>query len=124
MLDTGKWNDNSDGANPVCGIVEVSGKANPESLSTKEKSLVGTWYETGRADQPCYIAATENRLFAIDNNRNTSRLVWTPEGFLFASNSHVRGTVSGDKIVWSSSRWWSREPVKYAVAEKPEGADK
>jgi hypothetical protein len=27
MLTTGKWNDNQDGANPVCGLVEVPGKS-------------------------------------------------------------------------------------------------
>ncbi len=85
VLPGGKWNDNTDTANPVCGVVEVPGKSNPKSLSEKERALVGTWYVSGKTDHPSHITATENQLFGIDNNY-ASRLIYTPDGQLFSSS--------------------------------------
>jgi hypothetical protein len=123
----GAWNDYTDNggaSDPLCGVVEVPGKSNEKSLTEKEKSLVGTWYESGRADHPCRIAATENMLFAIDDNRNTSRAIYTTKGFLFASNARMHGEIANDKILWSNGRWWSRTPAKYEASEKSEAVEK
>ena len=117
ILTGGKWNDNTDTANPVCGVVEVPGKSNPKSLSEKERALVGIWYVSGKTDHPSHITATENQLFGIDNNF-ASRLIYTPDGQLFSSSWHVFGEISGDKILWSNGTWWSRKPAKIEAAEK------
>jgi len=113
----GKWNDGV-GSAQMYGVAEVPGKTNPESLGSQEKSLVGTWYEAGRPDQPCFITATRDRLFTIDCNRNASRLIRAANGLLFAANAHIHGELVGDKIVWSNGRWWSRSPVKFSAADK------
>ncbi len=115
MLDTGKWNDNTDGANPVCGLVEVPGKADEKALTVREKSLLGDWYDNGDPNHHCYIVGTENRLFAINENREASRLIATPEGFLFSPTWKQHVTVQGDKLLWTWGNWWSREPVKFKM---------
>ena len=113
MLTTGKWNDNIDTANPVCGVVEVPGKSNPKTLSAREKSFIGDWYNNGDPEQPCSIAATGNLLFAVDQNRDASRIIDTPEGFLFSPKWKQHIVVLDDRILWSKGNWWSREPVKF-----------
>jgi hypothetical protein len=113
----GSWNDYTDSAggagDPLCGVVEVLGKSNPASLTTEEKALIGTWYEHGDRDRPCWITGTENLLFAIDHNRGTSRLLSTAKNTLYASNWVQHGDVVKDRILWSKGNWWSREPVTY-----------
>jgi hypothetical protein len=113
----GTWNDlaNAGGVDglPTCGIAEVPGKSKIKSLSGKAKELVGTWYEHGDPDRPCWIAGTENTLFAIDHSRNTSRAVLTAEGFLFASHWQQHAEITSDRIFWSRGGWWSRKPVEY-----------
>ena len=86
----GGWNDladtgAADGSVPY-GVVEVPGKSNEKSLTEKEKSLIGAWYNNGDPDQPCWIAGTDNLLFAIDQNKDASRAVYTTEGLLFLPN--------------------------------------
>ena len=119
----GTWNDLAD-SSVLCAVVEVPGKSNPESLTKQERALVGTWYARGKADRPCRIAATENILYAINENLTTTRATYTTEGLLFLSNWRVYGEITGDKIFWSDGYWWSRTPVKYGTAEQPEAADK
>jgi hypothetical protein len=114
ILNNGRWNDNSDTANPVCGVVEVPGKSNEKALAELEKTLIGTWYENGNGDRPCWLAGTDNTLFAIDNNHNVSRVLSTPEGFVFASDWKQHGEIAADKILWSKGNWWSRKPISYA----------
>jgi hypothetical protein len=87
-----------------------------KSLSSHEKALVGVWYENGDKDRPCWIAGTENALFAIDHNRSTSRALLTAEGFLFASHWQQHAEIVSDKIIWSRGTWWSRKPVEYRTA--------
>ena len=116
MLDTGKWNDNTDGANPVCGLVEVPGKADEKALTVREQSLLGDWYDNGDPNRRCYLVGTENRLFAINENREASRIIATPEGFLFSPTWKQHVTVQGDKLLWTWGNWWSREPVKFKMA--------
>ncbi len=116
VLTNGKWNDNTDTANPVCGVVEVPGKSNEKILTEREKSLIGTWYNNGDPQQPCAIAGTVNLLFAIDPNRDASRIIDTPEGFLFSPKWKQHAVLLDDKILWSWGNWWSREPVKFRVA--------
>src|ERR1700744_3420473 len=85
----GKWNDLpdagilADGTVPF-GVVEVPGKSTEPALTAREHSLIGDWYNNGDPDQPCHIAGTTNLLFAIDQNRYVSRIIYTPEGFLFS----------------------------------------
>ena len=116
----GKWNDFSDTgtmSDPVCGVVEVPGKANEKSLTEKEKSLIGTWYDNGDPDQPCEIAATDNLLFAIDQNKDASRAVFTAEGLLFSPKWKQHAEIVKDKILWSRGNWWSRKPAEYKTGE-------
>ncbi len=115
MLDTGRWNDNQDTANPVCGLVEVPGKANEQTLTAHEKSLLGDWYDNGDPNRRCYIVSTGNRLFAINENREASRIIATPEGYLFSPTWKQHVTVQGDKLLWTWGNWWSREPVKFKM---------
>ena len=107
ILTTGKWNDNTDTANPVSGVVEVPGKSQEKSLTAKEKSLIGTWYNNGDPDQTCWIAGTDRLLFAIDQNKSSSRAVYTSEGLLFFSGWKQHAEITGDKILWSRGNWWS-----------------
>ena len=116
----GKWNDaedtlNLDGSQPN-GVVEIPCKSDERSLTEKEKSLIGGWYESGRGNHPCWIAGTENQLFQIYDGRAV-RLILTTEGSLFLSN-RIRGEIVEDKILWSNGTWWSRKPVKYGKNEK------
>lgn len=116
MLDMGKWNDNTDGANPVCGLVEVPGQADEKTLTVREKSLLGDWYANGDPNHHCNIVGTENKLFAINENRETSRLIATPESYFFSPTWKQHVTVQGDKLLWTWGNWWSREPVKFKMA--------
>jgi hypothetical protein len=123
LYTSGKWNDNSDGAKPVCGVVEVPGKSNEPALTAHEKSLIGTWYNNGDPDHRCHIAGTENQLFAINENREASRIIDTPEGFLFSPTWKQHVTLQGDKLLWSWGNWWSREPAKFKMTPKDADAD-
>ena len=118
----GTWNDLAD-SSFLCAVVEVPGKSNPESLTKQERALVGTWYARGKADRPCRIAATENILYAINENLTTTRATYTTEGLLFLSNWRVYGEITGDKIFWSDGYWWSRTPAKYGAEEKVKTAE-
>ena len=112
----GKWNDFSDTGrmnDPICGVVEVQGKASEKALTGAEKSLIGTWYEHGDSDLPCWIAGTGNMIFAIDHDRNTSRLISISKRTIFAVNWRQHAEVLKDQILWSEGNWWSREPMEY-----------
>ena len=121
----GTWNDLADAGSvdgvETCGIVEVPGKSKVKSLSSRERALVGTWYENGDKDRPCWIAATENVLFAIDPYRSTSRAMLTSEGFMFASYWQQHAEIANDKIIWSRGNWWSRKPVEYRTSRDDSG---
>ncbi len=118
ILTTGKWNDNSDGANPVCGLVEVPGKANEPALTEREKSLIGDWYDNGDPNRRCYILGTCDTLFAIDENRGASRIIDTPEGYLFSPQWKQHVVVQNDKLLWSWGNWWSRRPAAFKLMPK------
>jgi hypothetical protein len=113
---TGTWADYTDsgvveGSAPYA-VVEVPGKSHETSLTGKEKSLIGVWYETGSPSQPCYISGTENMLFAINHGR-AGRLLWTTDDDVFLSGWNAHGEIIEDRILWSDGTWWSREPTKY-----------
>jgi hypothetical protein len=120
------WNDLADnwpfGDDMPCGVVEAPGASDEKSLTEKEKSLIGTWYESGNVNHSCWITGTENRLFQIYDGRAV-RLVLTAEGSLFLSN-RIRGEIVKDKILWSNGTWWSRKPMEYKTSEKPETTEK
>jgi hypothetical protein len=112
----GRWNDYPDGqgaGDPICGVVEVMGKANPKTLTGAEKELIGTWYFNGDPDRACWIAATENKLFAIDHSGSTSRLVSSTPDAVYATRWVQRGEIVKDRILWSKGNWWSRTPMGY-----------
>jgi len=118
----GAWNDLA-GANLLCGVVEVPGEANPETVNWRERALVGDWHVGGRVDRPCYIASTGRWLFAIHRPGNRAdRLILTPGKRLFLSGRNVYGEIIKDKILWSDGQWWSRAPAKSEAAEKSETA--
>jgi len=121
LYTSGKWNDNADTANPVCGLVEVPGKTDEKALTAHEKSLLGDWYDNGDPNHRCYIVGTENELFAINENREASRIIDTPEGYLFSPTWKQHVTVQGDKLLWSWGNWWSREPVKFKMMPAASG---
>ena len=109
----GKWNDaengvNLDGSAP-CGVVEIPGKET--SLNKREKSLIGTWYETGKCTRPCYITATKNKLFQIYFGQAVR--LYVPGKTLVLMNG-IRGELVQDKILWSNGTWWSRTEVDYS----------
>ena len=110
----GLWNDWGD-VNFCYGLVEVEGKSNEKSLTEKEKSLIGTWYEGGNAERPCYITGTKNMLFAIDR-RQARRIFSAPKGNIFLTSWNAHGEIVEDKILWSNGMWWSRTPTKYGNA--------
>ena len=123
----GFWNDlespniNYPQFDPLCGVVEVPGKANEPALTAHEKSLIGDWYNNGDPDHRCHIVGTANQLFAINENREASRIIDTPEGYLFSPTWKQHVTVQGDKLLWSWGNWWSREPAKFKMP--PTAAD-
>jgi len=116
----GTWNDLSDNSQ-LSGVVELRGKAKGKSLSAEEKSLLGTWFESGRIDRSCHIAGTKEMLFQIYDGRAV-RLFFTAGGSLFLSNG-IRGEIVKDKILWSNGTWWSRKPVAYGKREAPVNKD-
>ena len=127
-VQAGQWNDYSDTAtqpDPICGVVEVLGKSTEAALTAREKSLVGNWYNNGDPDQPCWIAGTDKLLFAIDQSKDASRLIETPERFLFSPKWKQHLILLEGKILWSRGNWWSQKPVKFkmaaAAAEKDSG---
>jgi len=116
----GKWNDFSDTGkmnDPICGVVEVPGKSQEKSLTEKEKSLVGLWYNNGDPAQLCNIAATDNLIFAIDQNNDAGRVILTPDGFLFSAKWKQHAQIIGDKILWSQGNWWSRQPAAFKAGK-------
>ena len=96
-----------------CGVVEVPGKSNEKTLTETEKSLIGTWYESGNRERPAWITGTENMLFLVTHDRHAARLVLTPEGFIFNAD-RLYGEIVKDKVLWSNGTWWSRKPSNYA----------
>jgi hypothetical protein len=121
----GKWNDLPDAGTLVdgtvpFGVVEVPGKANEAALTSREQSLIGDWYNNGDPQQPCTIAGTTNRLFAIDQNHEVSRIIDTPEGFLFSPRWKQHMILMEDKILWSRGNWWSRQPMPFKLAADKE----
>jgi len=111
----GHWNDAADdlsldGSRPN-GVVEMPGK--DDRLTDPERSLVGTWYLGGNREQPCYITATDNLLFAIRYQSMATRIFYDPGGFVFSMGGRVRAEVMKDKILWSDGTWWSRTPSPF-----------
>jgi hypothetical protein len=127
-------------------VVELPGKAGEQTLSRQERSLIGTWYEGGKVERPCWIAATDNILFVIPNHRLAVRAGFCADGSLFAADSQgewpmvardfskyppmmgfnsqtsLRGEIIKDRILWSNGTWWSRKPVEYKTGEPPSPA--
>jgi hypothetical protein len=132
----GSWNDLSDNS-LLNGVVELPGKANEISLSRQERALIGTWYEGGKVECPCWIAGTDNALFVIPINRFAARAGLCADGSIFATalqggwpmtvrgfsgygsmpgtnpQMGMRGEIIKDKILWSNGIWWSRRPAEY-----------
>ena len=111
------WNDAPD-SNSRYGIVEVQGNSKEASLTKKEKSLIGVWYDGGDGARPCYITGTENMLFAINNGR-AGRILSTQDNGLFLTSWNVHGEIIKDTILWNNSSWWSRTPSNYSHKETP-----
>jgi hypothetical protein len=114
----GKWNDAENrlhlGGSGPNGVVEVpKGK----SLTERQKSLIGTWYESGRSDRQCFFAASESILFAIDNYGRSARVICDSPDFVLATGWHSRGEILQDKILWSNSSWWSRKASGFTSNE-------
>jgi len=123
----GTWNDLTDTTSidgvPICGVVEVPGKSNEKTLSSKEKALLGKWYYAGKAENSCRIAGTENELYIINESNFAGRAVITPEGNLFVASWRLRGEIVKDKILWSNGTWWSRAANDYESAAGKGTAD-
>lgn len=97
------------------GVVEIPGKSGEKPLTDKEKSFVGTWYESGRSDHVSYIAATQNRLFCITSDNRAGRIIYDQAGFISVPSWNVRGEILQDNILWSNGTWWSRKPSNDAT---------
>ena len=120
----GKWNDaenrlNLKGSAPY-GVVEVP---RGKSLTERQKSLIGTWYESGRSDRQCFFAASESILFAIDNYGRSARVICDSPAVILATGWHSRGEILQDKILWSNSSWWSRKASDFTSDERPRSSE-
>lgn len=135
--DTGTWNDLS-GVQLLNGVVELPGRADHVSLSKSEQALIGSWYEGGNVERPCWIAGTDNALFIITNDRFAARAGLTADGSLFVPGrpmdsgrfgphdsmpfphpqTGMRGEIIGGKILWSDGTWWSRKPSNDGIRIK------
>jgi Lectin C-type domain len=129
----GKWNDlpDHDFSTRLFGVVELSGKAEEKTLSKEERALIGTWYEGGKLERPCWVAGTDNDLFMIQANHFAARAAICADGFIlqsqlpmaerifngFNSEMNLRGEIIKDRILWSNGTWWSRKPSKYTINE-------
>lgn len=110
------WNDARDEEQNY-GVVELPRDMRKATLAKKESSLLGTWYQTGRADQPCYVTRTENRLFIVTSDGRGATLVGDATGVLVPLwNTH--GEIVGDKILWSNGTWWSRKITNEASNDR------
>lgn len=111
------WNDARNGEGNY-GVAEMPG--NPrKSLTENEKHLLGVWYAGGRIDQPCYFAATQNRLFAIGNYGRAGIITHDGDDFLFVASWNTRGEIIQDHILWSDGTWWSRKPLNNEIDVAP-----
>ena len=109
-----EWNDAANETQNY-GVVEMTGDSRKKTFTEQEKSLIGEWYETGRADQPCYITRTQNRLFVITCDGRGGMLMTDASGVVIPRwNDH--GEIVQDKILWSNGTWWSRK-VSNAASE-------
>lgn len=117
----GEWNDAADDVNfygnRPCGVVEVP---QPKALTEKERGLVGTWYEGGRSDRPCYIAATTNMVFAIGKFGRSARVIAASDNRLFAMSWRIRGEIIEDRILWTDGTWWASRASNEGVPESRE----
>jgi len=116
----GAWNDAVENTT-LYGVVEVPGLADQKPLGTREKSLIGDWYEGGNPNRSAWIVGTDNKLFLITHDRHASRLTFTPEGFIFDAD-RVMGELVSEKIVWSNGTWWSKRPAGYRIGGTAESA--
>ena len=115
----GAWND---AVEQTClnAVVEVPGKAAEKALTSKEKALVGNWYESGQPDRMAWIAGTDNKLFLITHDRHAARLVMKGDDVIYDADRQY-GEIAKDKILWSNGTWWSRQPAKYETNQKGAG---
>jgi hypothetical protein len=108
----GTWNDLNE-SDHLNAVVEMRGRTS-KNLTERERALIGDWYESGHADRPCHIAATDKTLFALNESNNASgRAFVTRDKFLFVAAWAVHGEVVKDKILWSNGTWWSRQPSEF-----------
>jgi hypothetical protein len=121
------WNDLFDNYSAddqiSCGVVEAPGKSEEKVLTEKEKALIGTWYVNGDPGQPCWITGTENLIFAIDQNKDASRVIFMPEGFLFSPKWKQRAEIVKDKLLWSKGNWWSRKSSEFGNGKTSPAVD-
>jgi hypothetical protein len=135
----GTWNDLPDNTfdDRKFGVVEVNGKFDAKTFAKRQRALVGSWYEGGKADRACWIAATEDMLFVIQNNGLAAKGGMCVDGSLYVSEfpggwrrgdvifggsmgqapgsgnqRGMRGQLLEDKILWSNGTWWSRKLEK------------
>jgi hypothetical protein len=95
------------------GVVEMPQDLRKKTFTKKELSLIGTWYQTGRPDQTCYIARTQNRLFVITYDGRGGILIGDASSVTIPCwNMH--GEIIEDKILWSNGAWWSRKVTNAA----------
>ena len=141
---SGGWNDLADNGSVdgfvPDGVVEIGDEPDKKTLTAKEKSLIGAWYETGKVGLPCWIAGTDDKLFIIRHNGYAIQAAladdgcilqkqWSMAGTIYngfngysaSQGFHLpmslRGEIIKDRILWSDGAWWSRQPVDYKITE-------
>jgi hypothetical protein len=107
----GCWNDAVEGTS-LCGVAEIPGKVDEKALTSREKALIGNWYEDGQPDREAWIVGTENKLFLITHDRHAARLILKSEDVIYDADRQY-GEIVKDHILWSDHTWWSRHPAKY-----------
>lgn len=104
----GTWNDLAN-ESQLNGVVEVVDKS--KGLKALH-DLVGQWYEEGNIERPCYVAASGDAVFAInDFNHFSGRMIPYKDGTLYVAPWQARGEVIKNRILWSNGTWWSRQSL-------------
>ena len=74
-----------------------------------EKALCGMYYVGGKSNAPCYITNIDGLLFATNENKETARLIVTPDLRVVVEAWHISGEPDQiPDILWNNGTWWSR----------------
>ena len=70
-----------------------------ETLKYVKKELCGTYYVGGKSNAPCCITNIDGALFAINEKKETARLVVTPELRILVEAWHFSGNPTQGALI-------------------------